>query len=249
VVGFTVERYIAVHYPLHRLSLCTATKARRTVVALAVFAGVAYHYAAWMSGVVELWPGGGRICVPLRHYTPVMSVVYVVDTVVTLLLPFLIITLLNVRIAITVFRHNRARQTIALPLRRCARAVSYHGGDRFHLRRYVRTRVGHRRTHNDQFRVTKLLLTISVAFLALNLPRHAARAYSLAKSGDDRYRPSLTFLACEKLFNVVYYTHFAVNIILYATVSGKNFRSALRRRCRGLCHYVADTVIWLGLGS
>ena len=86
VVCFTVERYVAVHYPLRRLSLCTATKARRTVVGLAVFAGVAYHYAAWTSGVVEAWiarngrngrnvrtsgvveawPGAGRICVPLR---------------------------------------------------------------------------------------------------------------------------------------------------------------------------------------
>jgi len=83
--------------------------------------------------------------------------------------------------------------------------------------------------------IEPFLLTVSVAFLVLNLPRHATRAYSLAKSSDDNYRPSLTFLAYEKLFNVVYYTHFAVNIILYATVSGKNFRSALRRRCRGLC--------------
>jgi len=53
VVCFTVERYVAVHYPLRRLSLCTVTKARRTVVTLTMFAGVVYHYAAWTSGVVE----------------------------------------------------------------------------------------------------------------------------------------------------------------------------------------------------
>jgi len=239
VVCFTVERYVAVHYPLRRLSLCTATKARRTVIALALFAGVAYHYAAWTSGVIEPWPGGGRICVPQRRYTPVMSVVYVVDTVVTLLLPFVVITLLNVRIAVTVFRHNRDRQAMAsraVPLRRYTWTAFDHDRDRLRLRRYIRTHVGHRRSPNDQFRVTKLLLTISVAFLALNLPRHATRAYNLAASAaDDHYRPSLTFLACEKLFNVVYYTHFAVNIVLYAAVSGKKFRSALRRRCRGLC--------------
>jgi len=66
VVGFTVERYIAVHYPLRRMSLCTASKARRTVIVMAVVAGIAYNYGAWTSGVTEPWPGGGRICVPRR---------------------------------------------------------------------------------------------------------------------------------------------------------------------------------------
>jgi len=58
VVGFTVERFVAVHYPLRRLSLCTAVKARRTVVGLAVFAGAAYGYGAWTSGVTEPWTSG-----------------------------------------------------------------------------------------------------------------------------------------------------------------------------------------------
>lgn len=111
--------------------------------------------------------------------------------------------------------------------------------DRLPLHRYVREQVRRRRSPHDQFRVTKLLLTVSVAFLALNLPRHATRVYTLVVSADHRYRPSLTFLACEKLFNVVYYAHFAVNIVLYATVGGNKFRSALRRRCRCLCRDVA----------
>jgi len=242
VVSFTVERYVAVHYPLRRQSLCTAAKARRTVVALAVFAGVAYHYSAWTSGVMEPWPGGGRICGPLPRYAAVLSAVYVVDTVITLLLPFVVITLLNVGIAVNLFRHNRARQAIAArvppqpPLRRYEPAVVNHDRDRLRLRRYINDHVRNRRSPHDHFRVTKLLLTVSVAFLVLNLPRHATRVYTLVVSADHRYQPSMTFLACEKLFNVIYYTHFAINIVLYATVDGKKFRSALRGRCRGLCH-------------
>jgi len=241
VVCFTVERYVVVHYPLRRLSLCTTSKARRTVVALAVFAGIVYSYAAWTSGVTEPWPGGGSICAPLRHYDAVLSAVQVVDTVITLLLPFVIISLLNIRIAVTIFRHNRARQamTVNVPenmlLRRYTPATVNRDRNRRRLRRCVCCQSENGRSVHDHFRVTKLLLTVSVAFLALNLPRHITRTYTLVMSTGDYYQPSLTFLACEKLFNVIYYAHFAVNIVLYATVGGKKFRSALRRRCGGFC--------------
>jgi len=239
VVCFTVERYVVVHYPLRRLSLCTVTKARRTVVGLAVFAAVVYSYAAWTSGVTEL--GADRICAPLRRYAAVLSAVQVVDTIFTLLLPFIIISLLNVRIAVTLFRHNRARRDVIaaggvqvqqLPLNRYARRAVNHDRDTLRLRRCIRAPVAN---HHDQFRVTKLLLTVSVAFLALNLPRHVTRVYALVSSTEHHYQPSLTFLTCEKLFNVVYYTHYAVNIVLYATVGGNKFRSSLQRRCRGAC--------------
>lgn len=211
--------------------------------------------------MVEAWPGAGRICVPLRRYTTLMLITCVVDTVLTLLLPFAVISLLNVRIAVTVCRHIRARQamtSVAMPLHRRRYAwttLDRESPDRLRLRRYIRTDVPRRHSpHGDQFRVTKLLLTISLTFLVLNLPRHAMRAYALAASNDSR--PSLAFLVCDKLFNVIYYviqymyiilnviyySHFAVNIVLYATLSGKKFRLALRRRCRGLCRSVADVM-------
>jgi len=187
VIAFTVERYIAVHYPLRRMSLCTPAKARRAVVALALFAGVVYSYSAWMSDVTEPWPDAGRICAPLRRYAAVMTAVHVVDTAMTLLLPFLLITLLNVRIAVTVFRHNRARQAMAArvpqrpPCRDCPPPAVDVDRDRRILHRFVGgALVGCRRSvAHDQFRVTKLLLAVSVVFLVLNLPRHAARAYTL----------------------------------------------------------------------
>ena len=248
VVGFTVERYIAVHYPLRRTSLCTATKARRTVVLLAVIAGFAYNYVAWTSGVTEPWPGCGRICAPLHRYAAVLSFVHVVDTVMTLLLPFVIITFLNIRIAVAIFRQNRARQTITagmpppMPIRHL-RLVANHDRHRFRLCRYIRNHVRNRRSPHDQLRVTKLLMTVSVAFLALNLPRHATRAYTLVVFAGDHYQPSLMFVACDKLFNVLYYAHFAINVVLYMTVGGTRFRSALRQRCCDLCGWVRATVL------
>jgi len=292
VVGFTVERFVAVQFPLRRRSLCTAVKARRTVVGLAAFAGAAHGYVAWTSGVTEPWPGGGRLCGPLRRYAGALSLVLVVDTCVTLLLPFVVISLVNVRIVVAVVRQNGARRALAghvpppsrtpAAVRRCS-AVA--GRERPPLRRrYVR--VGPRRSPHfqyrvtkrgdvslslrktpprtfrgchtptvetetnaetaencsrrriapDQYRVTRLLLTVSLAFLALNLPRHASRLYALI---DRHYRPSTTFLAVEKLFSVAYYAQFAVNIVLYATLGGRKFRSALRRRCRAFCRFRA----------
>ena len=239
VVAFTVERFLVVQYPLRRRSLCTAVKARRAVVGLAAFAGAAHGYGAWTTGVTRPWPGSGPICAPLRRYAGLLSAVHVVDTVLTLLLPFVVISLLNVRIVVAVLRQNRARQAMATDVAPAIRGYSLdgrrRGGQRPALRRHVRQLVAGRRSRHDHFRVTRLLVTVSLSFLGLNLPRHAARLYALVGGSS----PTLTLLACERLFNVVYYAHFAVNIILYATLGGSKFRAALRRRCRAVCRCAA----------
>lgn len=267
VVGFTVERYIAVHYPLRRQSLCTAAKARRSVSALAVFAGLAYSFGAWTSGVTVIpspLPGADadyRVCVPLGRYAMALSVVHTIDTVVTLLLPFVAITVLNLRIAVTVVRCNRARRAMSRPsvrrlivsdadarsrCRTCGPSTlafpsSPQPQQHQHQQHVRRSTSSIARFHSqfhvsgsggggDQFRVTKLLLTVSAAFLVLNLPRHAARTYSLFIDLTHPYSPpSPVFLVYQKLFQIIYYLQFAVNIILYATIGRSNFRGALRR--------------------
>ena len=254
VVGFTVERYVAVHYPLRRQSVCTAAKARRVVLSLAGFAALLYSFSFWMYGVIKYdvpVPSGvlhHSVCGPLLQYVFALTVVYPVDTVITLFLPFVIITVLNLRIAITVFRCNRTRQNMTRLLctgdttTSCAAANNRRMGDdstsgNSQMHRLAMTGVrGHHdllsSTNSDQFRVIKLPLTVSVTFLVLNLPRHAARSYQLVIELVYQRNVSMTLLVCQKLFQVMYYLQFAINMVLYATIERSIFRGALRRVAR-----------------
>jgi len=205
-----------------------------------------------------------RICGPLAHYAVALTFLHAVDTVITLLLPFIIISVLNQRIAITVVRNNRARRTMlrisiqgrmmetVVVARRRSRATVATDGDvpGSSLRQQPQQqqqvpRLTARDVHSSrrllvggviasggsaQFRVTKLLLTVSAVFLFLNLPRHVVRTYSFVIDLVHPYQPPTpVFLAYIKLFQIVYYLQFAVNPILYATIGRSSFIGSLRR--------------------
>ncbi|XP_071452873.1 trissin receptor [Hetaerina americana] len=61
IVAFTVERFIAVQYPLHRPHMCTVARAKGIVLALTVFALISHSYSFVMAGMVRgfVVPSGG----------------------------------------------------------------------------------------------------------------------------------------------------------------------------------------------
>ena len=84
------------------------------------------------------------------------------------------------------------------------------------------------RCTKSQVKVTKMLLLVSSAFLILNLPRHVVRTYTFIMSIiDTNYHPSDTQIVWQKLFHLLYYLQFSINLFLYSAF-GQNFRKALR---------------------
>ena len=222
VVAFTVERYIAVHFPLRRQDLCTTKRAKVVVGVLAAGSGILYSFGTWTSGVSLPVIGVDPMCAPLPQYTNIVSIVNNMDTVVTLILPFLAILVMNVRIAYKVAQFYHDRKHVALreyysstQNTSCAATQS--------MTLTSNRKVAYTRT---QVRVTKMLLMVSTIFLLLNLPRHTARGYSFIMSlSREDHTNTLTYLAWEQVFRVLYLVHFSINVFLYSAF-GKNFRRA-----------------------
>ena len=240
VVAFTCERYIVVYYPLRRQHLCTTTRAKITVCSLAAFAAVLYSFAIWTSGITYTF--GNPLCGPLPEYAGTVDILNNIDTIITFILPFLAIVAMNVRIAYKVILFYRNRKLLALDTIGPSTPSSTSSPERTfqRIRRIpvsTRTRSIYTRT---QVRVTKMLLTISTIFLVLNLPRHTARIYLfIASLTGEAYAPSWNYIGWQKVFEFLYYMHFAVNLFLYS-VLGKNFRTALLWLCRRIKHSITE---------
>lgn len=209
------ERYISVHFPLQRQRLCTVRRSKIVVVVLALVSLVLYSYGTFTTGVTEFM--GIRMCTPFPHYTYFIKVVQNVDTVLCLIIPFIVILVLNIRIAhsVTVFYRTRRRMTCHTATnssRRSSARQPQHS--RYTNPNYRQSHVYNNGNHGSevggsrtQVRVTKMLLATSSIFLLLNLPRHCVRIYAFVQKG----KLPLNFAIWHKLFQILYYIHFAGN--------------------------------------
>ena len=246
VVCFTVERYIAVCFPLKRQDWCTARRARIVVTSLAVAAILLYTYALWTSEVMDYY--GRPFCSVKTQYYQMVLAIGNADTLITLLLPTIVIVGSNIRITYALAQffmqhhhHHDNSETTSWT------ASCPHTTDRDHCPRgtsssvlntsgrYSRTpsiyiRHGQGSSYNRlQMKVTKMLLLVSTTFLICNIPSHAIRVYTFFVGlVDDSYKPSHKFLLIQKLTQFLYYSNFSVNFLLY-NISGRAFRRAMLR--------------------
>lgn len=97
IVAFTVERFIAVQYPLQRPQMCTVSRAKCIVLALTIVAMVSQSYTFVTAGMVS--SNGSEICEMLTEYHDTMRIINIIDTVVSLIGPFVLIVSMNTMIA------------------------------------------------------------------------------------------------------------------------------------------------------
>ena len=92
------------------------------------------------------------------------------------------------------------------------------------------------------FQITRMMFTISIVFLILNLPSYAMRLrmFVMAFSHSDYEGRPLEFLL-QQLFQIFYYINFSINFILYSGCSLK-FREALRYAFM-ILSYVSDLLL------
>lgn len=239
VISFTVERYIAVHYPLRRYEFCTTNRAKMVVLGLACFAALIYSFGTWTSGVIVTM--GIPLCAPLRQHSHLVHIVNNIDTIITLILPFIAILFMNVRIALKVVQFYRTRRTIAE-----TNSTVIQESDSAHegvtrLRIAISSSVNHTGYLRNQVRVTKMLLTVSSIFLLLNLPRHLIRVYHFIRAlSEPEYLPHHDLLIWQKVFTFLYHLHFCVNVFLYSAL-GANFRKAFFCLLRRVKHVFLDS--------
>ena len=108
IVAFSCERFIAVRWPFKRSAICTPRKARIVVVSLAIFALVAYSFALWTSEVAPWY--GMFMCFPKEKYRNLVGKLNNIDTIVTLVVPFITILFCNSWIVFSVRSFSSHKQ-------------------------------------------------------------------------------------------------------------------------------------------
>lgn len=264
VVAFTVERFIAVCYPLHRPTMCTVRRAKMTIAGLVLFAMMAYSYAFLVAGIVYDAADGYRTpqCLGYERYLRAMTVLNNVDTVTTLIVPFIIIVVMNVTIArkIIAFYKRRSQMNEDLTPAFSARvnrkrnlkgesSVNSSPPTQGSLLSTASFRATNQRSGNGttqssfretmrsrtQIRITKMLLIVSTVFIILNLPSHAVRLHVVFEALlNPLFEATDRLQLTQQYTQLIYYTNFSINFFLYS-LAGANFRKALSQLFRRLC--------------
>ena len=240
VVAFSLERYIAVCYPLRRQEMCTAKRARIVVITTAVLALLFYSFALFTMGVYPYGHNMRMTCLTSPKYYTAISRLTNIDTLITFIIPVIIIVSCNLRITYMVFWFYRERANLVSSgnFRRSSRASSAHTLP-------VRNSGGNASSrsptsNSSQIKVTKMLLIVSTVFLLCNLPTHSLKTYlTIRQHLNPSYIPSFEFRVTSHVFQFVYYSNFSVNFFLYS-ISGTTFRKALFKLFRKSCSCVRN---------
>lgn len=161
VVAFTVERFIAVRFPLRRQRMCTVARAKTTVAALTCVGPVLCAPVLWMAVPTE-WVWNVPTCEVADEWETEAFYFNICDTAVNFVLPFVVIVVLNGLIVATLWSQAGVRGTLT---------------NRASLRDYEKSSV-QQSASVSQTKITKMLLTVSTVFLCLNLPSFAMRVYA-----------------------------------------------------------------------
>lgn len=243
VVSFTTERYIVVFYPLKRHVLCTKRRAVGAMLCLTVTSLLVYSFVPWTSSVLQI--NASSICAPMPQYKVLIKVFSSLDTVITLIVPSLIIIYMNSRIGLRIYNYTRTKQqediSVHSPSFSEGLMISRLKTGDIHSSNLVviadtqsqcracslkQSRLTTRKAHS-QMRITISLFIVSSVFIVLNLPSHAFRVYAFAISlNNQAYKVSNVASSIQEFLQFLYYLSFAANFFLYNAFS-RNFRTAL----------------------
>lgn len=150
VVAFTVERYVAVRWPLRRQFLCTVTRAKMTVMGLTALAILLNSPLLLLSNSTPC----GSVDKDWESWATIHNIF---DTVITFTVPLTMIVIFNILIARNIYKLDHIRRTLTIE--------SDASNERTHTPR----------DRMPQTKVTKMLLLVSSAFLCLNMPAFVFR--------------------------------------------------------------------------
>lgn len=252
VVSFTLERYIAVRYPLRRLQWCTVGRARLVVCGVATFACL-FNSHLLISVHATVNPMNNETeCNVREGFIDAASTMNHIDTALTFVIPLILIVVWNTAIAATTLcsRRSRERRESMAPVPasrgKTSSSVYFRGtpnegmaagillpataGETFlggETRRHVKRRLA------DDRKITRMLLTVSLIFLLMNFPDYVIRMVIYGMFRTHTWETLSISRQCwiesaQKITTILFNTNFAVNFFLYSLV-GANFRDHLKK--------------------
>ncbi|XP_076170728.1 C-C chemokine receptor type 1-like [Ptiloglossa arizonensis] len=213
VVAFTIERFIAVQYPLYRQSMCTVSRAKAAVATLTGLAMILCSPVLWFSAPRFEYNEEGNVteCGHLAEGLESWATVYnAIDTVLTFAIPFAVIIVLNILIARAIYRHIKIRKSLT---------------NEPHIAKVRQPYMQSHRNNLAQTKITKMLLVVSSVFLCFNLPAYVLRIHAFLHFQENNAPRSVELV--QQVCNLLFNTNFGINFILYCA-TGQNFRRAIR---------------------
>ncbi|KAK7090391.1 galanin receptor 2a-like [Littorina saxatilis] len=204
VLAITYENYIRICCPVLAKVRCTRRVALTLITAIVVFAVIFYSFALWTTNVL----GSGTetpLCMSLIKFKDVLMVMTFIDTLITLVLPCLIIVPLVATSLLAILqaldRKNRLHDSLL-------------GNNKTHLRFL----------NSLEAKVAKFLLTVSLTFLLLHTPGHLIRLKLLIGQFILHAPLADTDAMLQRLFETLYYFNFCCSVVIFLA-SGANFRA------------------------
>lgn len=107
VVSFTAERYVTVHYPLLKDVICTRKRASCGAVFMLSASFIFYTYIAWSYQVIPMRGLAKSLCSPVARHPYFMSVMIGADTLLSCLIPTVVIVILNASIICKIRKYQQ----------------------------------------------------------------------------------------------------------------------------------------------
>ncbi|CAH1112241.1 unnamed protein product [Psylliodes chrysocephalus] len=268
IVAFTIERFIAVQYPLRRSYICTIKRAKTIVGVLSLLAFIVYVFAFFITDVID------DECQLKPEYKDLVEVINYVDTVMTLILPVVLIVGMNTMIAISLFKFRKTMQ-IRLTDDGSSKDIDmYHTStsqsnsstkkskdqenyqeiqtctvEKLQVSKsfkrtqkyshiHVKKSTSHDAASYTQHGINRMLLVISSVFIILNFPSYLIRLCYYFDSIMEMELLQHYFDCVQQFAMLLYCTNFSINFLLY-TMCGKAFRICLRTFFYNIFHKVA----------
>ncbi|KAH6923731.1 hypothetical protein HPB50_005797 [Hyalomma asiaticum] len=249
-VSFTAERFVAVRYPLWKLQSSSSDRRPRLVIGATAFFSVALNAPLLL--FVQVGDGESSDCSIHPEYESALYYLNIVDTVLTFIVPFLLITYMNFMIGHAIYlfylryKKQRGLSEIQMECRDTGSSPSRHHGDTLVSKDGTITATsGGGIAHATQISVTRMLLLVSTVFIILNLPSYVMRIYVFLLSLGhyelpDTSHDSLPYVL-QRYFMLLYYTNFAINFVLY-NASSRMFRVTLCEYMQGRWHALRESM-------
>ncbi|XP_076435741.1 uncharacterized protein LOC143275477 [Babylonia areolata] len=205
VLAITYENYIRIRCPFLTKVRCTRKVALVLIAAIVVFAVLFYSFALWTTNVLGEGAEEPPLCMALVKFKDVLVVMTFIDTVITLVVPSLIIVPLVIASLLAIFRAYDRKSRLRDSLLRAGDAQ-------------------HAFQDSLEAKVAQFLLTVSLTFLLLHTPGHLIRLKLLVNQYIVHFALTDTDASLQRLFETLYYFNFCCSVVIFLA-SGANFRA------------------------
>ena len=247
VLAFTAERFFAVNFPLKHMSRCTPRFSRTIILMITTPAFLFYIYPSFFASEIDKF---GQ-CREKESHVHFLNHINMIDTAMTMFLPFILVSILNILIIRKLFCTNTFRKHVfdngsSYQYRRTSGWTQYQtywrknaeksqvSIDKYSptARKIQQRNESARRHILTELRLTKMLLAISLTCLSLNFPSYYSRLiifYDQTKDDSTIYEDySLFALYRDILLHYMSYLSYSINILIYI-LFGAHFRRVFKK--------------------